>query len=446
MFKRLATILVCLIMVFVATFSFVVGVVSVPTIYSYAETTNNFEPIRDQSDAVYAFQYYCKSRDLTIEGSISDAVTSYTTDAYNYTCNKIGVNPTELQAQIQAEYDQAGKPIKFLFSATGVDVFNRLFSQFLQDNELQVGDTNVNELVKSGSLFVDDNGNACYVFKTTNTSGNENDITEYGTVYRYNSSDLISLYNGGTTSFNSYVDNVSYTFNLNKNDIGSGNSAYTEYGINNSVFYRSNGTVDRYMIVLSYRSNLYFGICGKLSSSSYQMSSLYRIENKTISNATQSANVYIISTQINNNVYEGDTVINNEGDVIINEDPVPPGGTDPGWNIGGGEGQATDGNGNTWNITFPDFELPDLNIDWSIQGLGDKFPFSIPFDLVALVNVLNAEPEAPRFEGTVNFGFTTWDYDINLEQFDSVASACRVAELLLLVFGLILITRSIIKG
>lgn len=449
MLKRVVIMLFCLIIVFIATFGFVVGVVAVPTIYSYAEVIDDdpiYVPLRDPSDLVQSFQSYCKSRDLTIEGSIADAVTTFTTGAFNSACNTLGINISQLQAEIKAEYDQTGKATKFMYSATGVDAMNRIFAQFLQDNELDVGDADINKLVKSGSLFVDDNGNACYVFKTSNANGDENDITEYGTVYRYTASDLVSLYDGGTTSFNSYVDNATYTFNLSMSVIGSGNSAYSNYGINNSTFYRSNGTINRYMIVMAYRSNLYFGICGKFNSSNYQLSSLQRIENKTVSNATQSANVYIVSTQINNNVYEGDTIINNEGDVIINEDPVPPGGTDPGWDIGGGGGTATDGNGNTWNIQFPDFELPDLNIDWSINGLGEKFPFSIPFDLVALVTVLNAEPQAPRFEGTVNFGFTTWNYDINLQQFDTVAQACRIAELLLLVVGLILVTRSIIKG
>ena len=236
MLKRVAIMLFCLMMIFIATFGFVVGVVAVPTIYSYAETTNNFEPIRDQSDAVYAFQAYCKSRDLTIEGSIADAVTSYTTDAYNHTCNKIGVNPTELQAQIQAEYNQAGKPVRFLFSSVGVDAFNRIFSQFLQDNELEVGDSanENNNTVYNGYLIVDDDNNTAlaFVLNTGMTNANRvtsklNNIVQEGTPIKYDVADLKRLANNGNTSFTINYNNNHYNFGLYKNqDLYSFASSY----------------------------------------------------------------------------------------------------------------------------------------------------------------------------------------------------------------------------
>lgn len=470
MLKRVAVMLFCLMIVFIATFGFVVGVVAVPTIYSYAAVNDDsiYVPLRDPSDLVLGFQSYCKSRDLTIEGSLTDAVTTFTTGAFNSACNEIGINISELQAEIKAEYDQSGKPVKFLFNDTGVMAMNRIFAQFLQDNELDVGDTDVNKQVYNGDYY-----NDSLIFITTSQSMNftappNPNILVRGSYYKYSRSDLVNNTNRNITF--TFGQNT-YTYYVAKytGTTGSGYVANNLVGvINNSSTANDMGATDcisgtltrqnvfNYNFIDGYpviyrpvnSNNYYLGLYSSRVDSVYHddKEGIRFLRNLTIEDAQKNVTINITSVEINNNTYEGDTIINNEGDIITEPDPIPPGGSDPGWDIGGGGGTATDGDGNTWNIQFPDFELPDLNIDWSINGLGEKFPFSIPFDLVALVTVLNAEPQAPRFEGTVNFGFTTWNYDINLQQFDSVAQACRIAELLLLVVGLILVTRSIIKG
>lgn len=345
MLKRVAIMLFCLMMIFIATFGFVVGAVSVPTIYSYAETTNNYEPIRDQSDAVYAFQAYCKSRDLTIEGSITDAVTSYTTDAYNYTCNKIGVNPTELQAQIKAEYDQAGKPVKFLFSASGVDVFNRLFSQFLQDNELQVGDTNVDKTVYDGELYGSSN-----IYITTNSSiavaeiPNSN-ILQRGSHFIYSRSGIIAnadsniTFQFGNDTYTYYVTDFTGTTYEGRNAVNAvgivdSSNDYNRVTVNNCVSGRiQRGTVwdetffNGYPIIYTpinsglYYLGIYYARNDSVSGKSREGIKLLRQVSIT-SNDTTDATVNIVSTIINNNTYEGDTIINNEGDVIVEPDPV----------------------------------------------------------------------------------------------------------------------------
>lgn len=470
MLKRVAIMLFCLMMVFIATFGFVVGVVAVPTIYSYGAVNDDsiYVPLRDPSDLVVGFQSYCKSRDLTIEGSLSDAVTTFTTGAFNSACNELGINISQLQAEIKAEYDQSGKPIKFLLNDTGVMAMNRIFAQFLQDNELEVGDTDINKQVYNGDYY---NNSLIYItndFTMAYTYPPNPNIIVRGTYYKYSRSDLLSNVNSnitftfgqntytykvasytGSTNFGYVANNLVGVIDTNKNaneldvtDCISG--TLTREGVwsynfvtGYPVIYRPVNSNSYYLGFYTYRTE---------SLNNKDREGIKYLTNITLRDAEKNVTVNINSIEINNNIYEGDTIINNEGDIITEPDPVPPGGSDPGWDIGGGGGTATDGNGNTWNIQFPDFELPDLNIDWSINGLGEKFPFSIPFDLVALVTVLNAEPQAPRFEGTVNFGFTTWNYDINLQQFDSVAQACRIAELLLLVVGLILVTRSIIKG
>lgn len=473
MLKRVAILLFCLLITFVATFGFVVGVVAVPTIYSYAAVNDDsiYTPLRETSDLVDCFQSYCKSRDLTIEGSLTDAVTTFTTGAFNSACNEIGINITQLQAEIKAEYDQSGKPVKFLMNESGVMAMNRIFAQFLQDNELQVGDQNVNKNVYNGKYFVDDLGNKCLptVLSTDGYShydnfNHPNIVVQPGTPFvKPGFADALTFAQEGSSRhyvdfrFNDnlyYIDShipsdgydvtavcvnaYAYACYYTTRRSGSDTNIYLRCKIHGgypTIFTFQDSTSIGYGILNTYTDD--YGNGTKYYGFTYQIMQSAQLPNVTIN---------IVSTTINNNNYEGDTIINNDGDVIVEPEPTPPGGKDPGWDVGGGEGTATDKDGNTINIQFPDFELPDLNIDWSINGLGEKFPFSIPFDLVALVTVLNAEPQAPRFEGTVNFGFTTWDYDINLDQFDTVASACRIAELLLLVIGLILITRSIIKG
>ena len=469
MLKRVAVMLLCLMMVFIATFGFVVGVVAVPTIYSYAAVNDDsiYVPLRDPSDLVVGFQSYCKSRDLTIEGSLTDAVTTFTTGAFNSACNEIGINISQLQAEIKAEYDSSGKPVKFLFNDSGVMAMNRIFAQFLQDNELEVGDTDVNKQVYDGKYY-----NNSLIYITNNSTINSSvypngNILQRGSYYEYSQSGVIGLSN---SNINFHIGNDTYTYYVSNytGTTSAGRTANNAVGlVNDSSKYKelkADNIVSGQLIRTNVFDYTFYGypiIYNVAGTNQYYLGlyidrydSVYSKREETIkmltsltdNNQFQNTNIIIVSNTINNNIYEGDTIINNEGDIITEPDPVPPGGSDPGWDIGGGGGTATDGDGNTWNIQFPDFELPDLNIDWSINGLGEKFPFSIPFDLVALVTVLNAEPQAPRFEGTVNFGFTTWNYDINLQQFDSVAQACRIAELLLLVVGLILVTRSIIKG
>lgn len=163
-------------------------------------------------------------------------------------------------------------------------------------------------------------------------------------------------------------------------------------------------------------------------------------------NNTTSTKQFI--TKYINNYITKTTIINKDSsDDQDPEQPTNPGGTIPDWsNTGSGDGTLTpDGNGG-FNLHFPDFNLPDLNIDWSINGLSEKFPFSIPFDLMAFFAVLNAEPETPELAGSIDLGLVQWDIDWDLHDFDNTASILRNLEFIGFCIALILITRRIIKG
>lgn len=89
--------------------------------------------------------------------------------------------------------------------------------------------------------------------------------------------------------------------------------------------------------------------------------------------------------------------------------------------------------------------LSNIAENLTLPDLKNKFPFSIPFDLISFFSVLNATPETPELNGSINLGIYTWNIDYDLHQFDNIASLCRNLEFIAFSIGLILITRTIIK-
>lgn len=83
-----------------------------------------------------------------------------------------------------------------------------------------------------------------------------------------------------------------------------------------------------------------------------------------------------------------------------------------------------------------------------VVDLSKFFPFCIPFDLIHLIQALDAEPVAPKWTLKLEppqFP-VEWEVVIDLADFESLAKIFRTGETLLFVVGLILITRGIIKG
>lgn len=83
-----------------------------------------------------------------------------------------------------------------------------------------------------------------------------------------------------------------------------------------------------------------------------------------------------------------------------------------------------------------------------VVDLSKFFPFCIPFDLIHLVQALDADPVAPKWTLKLEppqFP-VEWEVTLDLSEFESLAKIFRAGETLLFVVGLILITRGIIKG
>lgn len=113
---------------------------------------------------------------------------------------------------------------------------------------------------------------------------------------------------------------------------------------------------------------------------------------------------------------------------------------------------------NTFTYAPSVSETPDIDIPtetpapstqlsaYTLGGLETIFPFCLPFDLIDFIRVLEAPPEAPCF--TIPFtyptisGLETYEIEIDLSPFNSVAALLRDMECLLFIVGLAMVTRS----
>lgn len=90
--------------------------------------------------------------------------------------------------------------------------------------------------------------------------------------------------------------------------------------------------------------------------------------------------------------------------------------------------------------------------DYVAVGLGDVFPFCIPFDIYDFLSALAADPVAPSFTAELAFpeavgGSQYVELDFDTPTFNQLASILRTMELLAFIVGLALLTRSMfIRG
>lgn len=97
-------------------------------------------------------------------------------------------------------------------------------------------------------------------------------------------------------------------------------------------------------------------------------------------------------------------------------------------------------------------EVPVDMQNFIVDGLAELFPFCLPFDFIDFINVLCAEPQAPKIDFPIRYptGISSWNtymIEVDLSVFDGVAEIMRDVECLLFIIGLALITRSyMIRG
>lgn len=423
--------------------------------FVYADSsTDQWTTVTTNQELAEAFRYYCKSRNLVIEGSVADALTSFTTNTFNTICDTLGIDITALQAHLKRSTDSNGR-VQFLFDQFGVTAYNRIFAEFLQNNDLSVGDSVNQQDVYSGEVVTDNNGVSCL---TTVVSSGET-VTNIGSPYLY---DGLSLKQAIISSGQQYLT-VTTGFTYTNN----GSQVIYSYSCQNwtrssktytTTVSQTTGLEDNSVYIVDSNGNVlhngFLSIIHDMSTNKYYAGTYnkrysdgrkYLSKKKEInlpSNQKQSVVVFLTTNNntINNNTYNDNsqTVINHDGDVYNydydDDDPPinPPSG-------GGGDDTPTDPS--DWGV-----DLPDLNIDWLLTGKENKFPFNIPFNILLTLSLLNAEPEAPHFEGTVDLGVYQWNYEVDLEQFDPVAEVCRNFEFIAFLIGLMLLTKRLIWG
>lgn len=413
----------------------------------------------DSSDLGSAFRAYCKSRNLAIEGSILDATTTWTTETVNSICNSLGIDITTLQAQCKKATD-GNIGYKWLFSVTGMSLWNRIFAEFLQNNDLSVGDSNVNKTVYNGKYFTDNEGNKCLIYVvnkySTSIGASQNDLLQIGTYYWKSTDDLVAYIDSGNTTIKYPCYAYTY-YGLNKSSsyggtykwVANPNRAlyYLIYGKYNNLTYKGYSAI----AYCNDKNSLYGGYVSVDSNGTYYWEFNTWLDNGTSDNC----DVDVVSPEIKPNLPDSDksTIIDDDGNTSgggsgdpDTPNPPNPGGTVPDNWPSGTHGSGTVGSDGTWDFDIP-FSLPDLNIDWSISGLTEKFPFSIPFDLVSFYTMLNAEPRAPAIDANIPLGdWYTWHFEADFSQYENWAEIIRNVEFIGFVIGLIYITIRLVKG
>ena len=102
-----------------------------------------------------------------------------------------------------------------------------------------------------------------------------------------------------------------------------------------------------------------------------------------------------------------------------------------------------------------DENKPPITPDLPSGAVGDNleadlksiFPFCIPFDLIACIKGLAAEPEAPVWNIKIPMPTNyTWTITIDMSDYEGVVRIFRIGEDLLFIVGLIVVTRNLIRG
>lgn len=97
--------------------------------------------------------------------------------------------------------------------------------------------------------------------------------------------------------------------------------------------------------------------------------------------------------------------------------------------------------------TKTELQESDLNVP-ETHNLTWKFPFCVPFDLIALVGALNATPQDPKWQIPFHIESLSIDESIELDltKFEPVTNVLRVVTTIAFLLGLIMVTRKMIKG
>lgn len=100
----------------------------------------------------------------------------------------------------------------------------------------------------------------------------------------------------------------------------------------------------------------------------------------------------------------------------------------------------------TLNPVLDDYKA-ETEVNGQHVGLGDVFPFCIPFDIYDMLKGLAANRQAPHFEWNLKYkDLVDYTFVIDFEQFETVAVVLRTLELLAFCVGLAFVTRHLLRS
>lgn len=444
----------------------------------------------------------------TYDDPINHALVSYAYSRYKRAAETLGISLTELQQNIKYRVNSDGK-LEFLYDGSYIQYLNELINQYLIDQGLtqeEIDSDSFDKNVFSGEWFVDNQDNGCFVtYLSTNVSNGKGltkenlPISKLGTPYRFNDdSDLISA------SVSNSTTNFSITYTNTNNEIltktygirylidppgynrqfqnlyltladTTGN--YSEVNSRTMFFSGKSGSNNNSPLITTRTGNLYIY---KLNNNYFLGSFFQYIQNEnpyynycydayinlniiksdstnidirknsiSDSNITAGKNA-IVNVGDNGTINYIENYINNQNNPDPEVDPDVPDGGEPSYPVPSIPVGIV--NNMPIDIQLPNLDdlIPDAvnNIPhgFSIPGLKYKFPFCIPFDLIAVYEVLDATPEAPHFQTSINFATFTYDLDIDLEDYDPYMVHIRNYFLILYIFGLLFITPKLLKA
>ena len=333
--KRIFILLACIL---ISISGFFTGFFGVGFICVYADNSvpNGYERVSSNNQLGEAFLAYCKSRDSEITSSVLGYASTGAYSVLADCCRGIGFNVADLQSHLWY-LNESNQPTKWFFDSTGINIYNQCFAYLIQEKGLEVGDSANNVNLSNDYIFTDDNGNSCSVtqINTTNnslgpSSSVENDFVSIGSPFiKEGGMDAVEFYeNGGSSNYISFYKYQNlYSLSVRYDLAGTAKKYSASTSSDNTVYAyvltagtnAGNSTRIGYPSIIK-KSNgyLYIGITGQNISSGYHY--CYCITRITGQDLTTNVSINFTTNNkvINNNVQQGDTIINNEGDTINN--------------------------------------------------------------------------------------------------------------------------------
>lgn len=418
-----------------------------------------------RQDLIDSFTAYCKSRNVLVNGTLLGSAAEWIGSTLENTIDVLGIDMNYLQAQINKE-TSGNLGVRWLISANGIGLYNRILAELLQREELEVGDTDVYKKVYSGDTFTDYDGNKClvyYVDSNVSYAGNVHVPLKFGTPYKYTPNQLYNM-QGDYASYTPYEgktfrDYITPQFNDNFANFVNFTGKYigTEYEY--KMLIRATRIEDGKIIRSGHRAifkvngSYYFGHFLNVIDASPvdpHVSAYYWTTFESPipdpSEKVDPTDVTVMTPTdkpIKPDLPDDKPVtIDPDGNTDIPSDPDPSGPDIPDWGTDTEVNPKPDGDG--WDIPFT---MPNLNIDWSLKDIGHKFPFCIPSDIVSFYRTLSVEPEAPSIDAHIPLGsFYDWHFVADFSQYDRWAVIIRAVEYVGFVIGLIYFTVRLVKG